>query len=420
MQPNNRYTMLMTSVGEKLWEAINNDKVRVILLPGGTRSSKTYSIMQCLHLYMSRSKRRVIACRAVQVWLRISILNDWKNRFLYQSNLFACYQELKSPPLYTLKQTSSTLEFCGLDEAQKVHGVAGDLVWFNEAMEVEQEVFKQILQRCEGKVILDYNPSEDEHWVYDLTKRDDCIVIHSTYKDNPFLPDSIIREIEAHEDTPFNRAQGTVSEYHWQVYGLGLPAKKTGLIYSYTIIDEYPADAEFLGYGLDFGFYPDPSACAKVGFYNGKIVIDELFYERELNNVRIAEHPDYPSIQQYFEDSNIYRRDDIIADSAAKTSINELKTAGYNVYGVQKYAGSVEDGIRLLQQYCPVYVTKRSLNLIREMKNYTWKIDPFTNKPTNKPIDKFNHLLDLVRYVVQTKKVVPKYKGAKVRIIKYD
>jgi len=401
----NEYDLYITPVGERLLDAINNPDIKIILMPGGTRSSKTYSIMQNIHIYLSSHiHARIMAWRAKQTWVRLSILHDWENEFLKKSGLFDQYKHIKIPPVFTLQQTGSTLEFSGLDEPQKVHGVAADLHWINEAMEADQEPFKQLLQRSRGKFILDYNPSEEEHWVYDLAKRNDCIVIHSTYKDNPFLQDSIVREIEAYEDTPFNRSQGTVSEYHWKVYGLGLPAVKEGLIYTYEVIPEWPADAELWGYGLDFGFHPDPAAFAKIGFFNGRVVLDEKFYQYNLNNVIIRENPDYPSIQKNFQELNIGRRERIIADKAAKTSINELKVAGYNVEGVDKYPGSVLDGIKLTKQYCPLLITEASLNSIKEVKNYTWIKDPKTGKFTNTPIDKFNHILDLTRYVVQTKK----------------
>ena len=401
---NNLTTLKITTLGEKLYHALRSPDVKIILLPGGTRSGKTYAIMQNIHLYMAEHPRtRATAWRSRQTWVRLSILNDWEREFLGKSALSHQYKSVKTPPLYTLTQTQSTLEFSGLDDPQKVHGVASDLIWINEAVETELETFRQLLQRCKGKIIMDYNPSEENHWVYELEKRPDCVVIHSTYKDNPFLPDTTVREIEAYEDTPFNRANGTVSDYHWQVYGLGLPSKKEGLIYTYNILKEYPQEANDWGYGLDFGFYPDPAAFARVGFYDGKVIIDELFYEYGLNNVRINDKPEYPSIQEHFEKLNIKRKDKIIADSAAKTSINELKTAGYNIHPVQKYAGSVDDGIKLLQQYSPLYITETSVNLKRELDNYTWIKDPLTGRYQNKPIDKYNHLLDLIRYVVQTK-----------------
>lgn len=397
--------MLLTNVGERLLDALLDPKIRIILMPGGSRSSKTHSIMQCIHIMMLKNYLyRIIACRAKQTWIRLSILNDWENEFLLKNDYHKLYNSTKLPPVYESKITKSKLEMIGLDDPQKAHGVAGDLLWLNEAIEIEQESFKQLNQRNRGKIILDYNPSEEEHWIYELQKRDDCIVIHSTYKDNPFLPDAIVREIEAYEDTPFNRGQGTVSEYHWSVYGLGLAAKKEGLIFpKFEIIKEFPKEARRLGYGLDFGFFPDPAAFGEVGLFNGRLVFDELFYENGLNNIIVPERLDVPSIQLRFQEVGITKYDDIIADSAAKSNINELKTVGYNVEPVVKYQGSVKDGIDLMNKYAPFYVTERSVNAIKELKNYTWKKDSATGKFTNEPIDKFNHLMDLFRYVAQTK-----------------
>lgn len=399
------YEMHITPVGEKLLDAINDPNIKIILMPGGTRSSKTFSIMQNIHIFLSSNiHSRVMAWRAKQTWVRLSILHDWQNEFLIKSGLLGQYKHIKIPPTFTLYQTNSTLEFSGLDEPQKVHGVAADLHWINEAMEADQEPFKQLLQRSRGKFILDYNPSEEEHWVYDLQKRRDCIVIHSTYKDNPFLPESIIREIEAYEDTPFNRSQGTVSEYHWNVYGLGLASKREGLIFpEFEIIKEWPVEAKMLGNGLDFGFYPDPAAFGREGLLNGRLVLDEYFYENGLNNIIIPGREELPSIQGRLQELKISKREDIIADSSAKSNINELKSVGYNIYPVAKYPGSVIDGIELMKNYQPFYVTERSVNTIRELKNYTYIKNPATGLFLKEPIDAYNHLIDLFRYIAQTK-----------------
>lgn len=402
--------VLITPVGEKLFDALRDPSVKIILMPGSSRSSKTYSIMQNIHLLMlERPNLRVTAWREKLTWARVSIMSDWERKFVIPSGYAKLYNSTKVPPVWTMKQTGSTLEFSGLDDPQKVHGVASDIVWINEAIEAEKATVQQLLQRLEGKAIFDYNPSEEEHWVYELEKRDDCVKIHSTYKDNPFLHDTVVKEIEAYEDTPFNRQQGTVSEYHWQVYGLGLPAKREGLIYpDWEIIDEWDQSARLLGYGLDFGFHPDPAALGRVGLLNGRLILDEMMYKTDLNNVIIKGREDLDSIQANLINLGIRRGTEIIADSAAKTSISELKAVGYRVEPVKKYPGSVIDGVNKMNNYAPFYVTSRSLNAIRELKNYIYLKDHnglFVKDSLNKlvPIDNYNHLLDLFRYVVQTK-----------------
>lgn len=364
---------------------------------------------------LERPNLRVTAWREKLTWARVSIMSDWERKFVIPAGYMHLYNSTKVPPVWTMKQTGSTLEFSGLDDPQKVHGVASDIVWINEAIEAEKATVQQLLQRLEGKAIFDYNPSEEEHWVYELEKRDDCVKIHSTYKDNPFLPDTVVKEIEAYEDTPFNRQQGTVSEYHWQVYGLGLPAKREGLIFpEFEIIKEWPEECRLLGHGLDFGFYPDPAAFGRVGLLNGRLVLDELFYETGLNNIIASGREDVPSIEGKFRKLGITHRDEIQADSAGKSNINELCTAGYNVVGVKKYPGSVNDGIELMQKYMPFYVTERSVNTISELKNYTRKKDKVSGKFLSDPIDSYNHLIDLYRYVVQTKLNKPKFRYSKL------
>jgi phage terminase large subunit len=412
------YDIYLTPVGKKLYDAINSPGIKIILMPGGTRSSKTYSIMQNIHLFLSRNtNRRVTAWRDKQTWVRLSILNDWEREFIAKSSLAQLYRSTKTPPVYTLIQTNSTLEFSGLDDPQKVHGVAGDLCWINETVEANPETFKQLLQRSRGKIILDYNPSEEESWVYDLEKRSDTVTIHSTYRDNPFLPETTIREIEAYEDTPFNRSQGTASQYHWQVYGLGLPAKKEGLIYpGYEIIKQWPEEARHLGYGLDFGFHPDPAAFGRAGLLNGRAVLDEIIYETKLNNIIIPGREELPSIQSKLRENSISGRDLIIADSAGKSNISELKAVGYNIEAVKKYPGSIIDGIELMKKYQPFYITERSINTIKEIKNYTYKKNETTGRYTKDPVDKYNHLLDLYRYIFQTTLIKPVLHRPKIHL----
>lgn len=416
-----RTRILLTPVGKKLYDALGDPRIKIILMPGGTRSGKTYAIMQCIHLMMiMQPQLRATAWRAKQTWIKLSILNDWERKFLGACDLRGLYKATKTPLMYTMKATGSTLEFSGLDDPQKAHGVASDIHWINEAIEAEELTFRQLLQRCEGKIIMDYNPSEEEHWVYNLARRNDCVTLHSTYLDNPFLPDTVIKEIEAYEDTPANRQQGTVSKYHWQVYGLGKAARREGLIFpQYEVIKEFPAHARFLGYGLDFGFYPDPVAFGRVALADGKLVLDECIYENGLNNIVIPGKEHIPSIEGRFRELGISRSEFIVADSAAKTSISELCHVGYNVHPVQKYAGSVKDGISLMQKYMPFQVTERSANTIRELKNYTWTRNPHTGLFLNEPIDKFNHLIDLYRYVVQTKISSPRINKPKVSVTRY-
>ena len=400
-----------SSVFETLWEAIQAGSYRVVLLKGGSRSGKTWAIIQSLILMANQGKYRITTWREKRTWCKATCYRDFV-AYLKSINLYNQRSHNQSDLIYSIEQSS--IEFNGLDDAQKLHGLTQDISWINEAVEATKNDFDQLEMRTRKLMILDCNPTEEESWVYELEKRPDVLVLHSTQKDNPFLEQSIRNKILSYEPTDTNIKQGTADEYKWQVYGLGLAARREGLIYpNWEIVKDWPAEARLLGHGLDFGFFPDPVAFARVGLMDGRLVIDEQLYENDLNNIRISERPELPSIQQRFEELGIARRAQIVADSAAKVSISELKGAGYNVIPVHKYPGSVKEGIELTQKYMPFYITETSLNTIKELKNYTWKKNFSTGLFLKDPIDDFNHILDLVRYVVQTFAGRPRTTGGK-------
>lgn len=385
-------------VFEQLWQAIVSKKYRVLVLQGGSRSGKTTAIIQVLILLAYQKRRRITIWRLKRSWIKPSVYADLVT-YLQQVGLYSRPDHGQSEMTYAL--SDSIIEFGGLDDAQRLHGLTQDIAWLNEAIEVDKNSFDQLEMRTRDLIILDYNPSEEDNWVYDLAKRSDVCMIHSTQKNNPFLPAPIRRKIMSYEPTPHNIRLGTADEYKWKVYGLGLPAQREGLIFpTYELIPNFPEEARSLGYGLDFGFYPDPAAFAHVGIFNGRLIVDELFCETDLNNIRIAERPELPSIQHRLEEYGISRRDGIVADSAAKAAISELRGVGYNIQPVAKYPGSVADGLELMQQYAPFYATERSLNFIRELKNYSRRKDYVTGRFLKEPIDAHNHTVDLVRYVV--------------------
>lgn len=385
---------------DKLWEAINSHRYRVIVLIGGSRSGKTWAIIQCLILLALQKKRRITSWRLKRTWTKATIYKDFTG-YLKSTEIYDKNDHNQSDLTYSLNE--STIEFGGLDDAQKLHGLTQDIAHLNEGMEATKNDFDQIEMRTNELIIIDCNPTEEEHWIYELAKRDDVLIIPSTFKDNAFIEEPVRRKILSYEPTEFNIRQGTADEYKWSVYGLGIAAKKEGLIFpNYEIIKDWPEEAKLLGHGLDFGFFPDPVAFGRVGLFNGRLVLDEQLYETKLNNIIIKGREEVPSIQGRLNEIGITRSNKIVADSAAKSNINELQTVGFTIDPVKKYPGSVKDGIELMQNYAPFYITERSVNTIREVKNYTYIKNFATGTFTKEPIDDFNHLIDLYRYVVQT------------------
>ena len=369
---------------------------RVIALVGGSRSGKTWALMQLLLIIGSGHERhRITIWRLKRTWVKPTVYND----FIGLLKKYDLYNKINlNETELRYKLYNSNFEFGGLDDSQKLHGLTSDFVWINEAIEAGKDDFDQLEMRCTGTMFIDCNPTEEESWVYDLKKRDDVVFLHSTHLNNAFLPKEVRRKILGYEPTPANIALGTADTYKWSVYGLGLAAKREGLIFKdYEIIKVWNNDIKFIGIGLDFGFYPDPTAAIRVGLLNGRLVLDELFYE---NKLQVGEHSESASIESRLRENGVKDYMLIIADNSAQAAIMELKNKNFNIKATTKYPGSIIDGIELMLRYAPFYVTERSLNAIDELKKYTRKKDFASGRFLKEPIDAYNHLIDAARYVV--------------------
>ncbi len=232
-------------------------------------------------------------------------------------------------------------------------------------------------------MIGDFNPTA-EFWLEKfLSYYGEHVVIKSNYLNNPFLPEEEKKRIElrAKLDANFRRTHVDVE------YGC-----LEGLIFdNWKQVDEMPGNLDWELRGMDFGFTNDPTALVHVGFKDGELWLDEEEYSTGL----LAS-----DLVKLFGRLGISTQDEIIADNKPET-IFELRRAGFNVRAAYKPAGSIVAGIDVMKRY-RLNVTKRSLNLIRELRNYMWKLDS-SGKPLNEPIDKFNHALDAVRYAVMAK-----------------
>lgn len=378
---------------------ITNAGTRIIVNEGSSRSTKTYSIIQYLIGDALKRPQKITITRAKLTWLKATVLPDF---FAILENHFGLYNPRnhhKAEHIYQLR--GSEFHFVGLDEPQKLHGRKQDKVWINEAIEAKKKDFNQLALRTTDQLLLDYNPSTDTHWIYDsVIPRDDCTFIKSTYKDNPFLEPAIVAEIERLELTPYNIEMGTADEVAWKIYGLGERATQRGLIFGDSkIVDEMPPleDCKKRFFGLDFGYTNDPTALIEVRLAYGELWLRELIYERGLTNIKNPNNVHQPSIQGRFEEVGIdKRRDKVWADSAEPKSIQDLRNCGYNVSPVKKGQDSVREGIDTMKRY-KINIVKSSVNLIKERNNYKWAEDK-DGRPTNKPIDAFNHGWDGSRY----------------------
>jgi phage terminase large subunit len=330
--------------------------------------------------------------------LRISVMRDFFD-ILKNLDLYNVESHNKTENTYLLNNT--LIEFFSIDDAQKRRGSKRDILFINEANELTYEDFFQLNIRTTNQIFLDFNPSE-QFWYNDkLQNRDDLTIIHSTYKDNPYLNPEQINEIE--------RLQFTDLQYY-QIYALGEFAGGMDLVYQYIPIDDIPVDsAKLVGLGMDYGFTNDPTTLVEVWKDNDSIYLNELLYERNLTNQDIADKLSEYGVDRYIE---------IIADSAEPKSIEEIRRMGFNIKPAQKGPDSILNGIDILKRK-RIHVTKQSVNLIKELNNYKWITDKNGNK-LNKPVDAFNHALDAVRYVALNKMKVDNQGRYNISIVNSD
>ena len=380
-----------TPVFEGVYDFLHSD-YKGLILEGSSRSSKTWSICQALWLYGYHNPNlNMLACRAKYTWIRQSIWATYKN--MLQTH--GLPSKLSLSP-FRAQINSSYLDFGGLDNAQKMHGLETDLFWFNEAIEADMDSFDQLEQRQtnKGKWILDYNPSTDEHWIYDkVLKRDDVLYIHSTYKDNPFCPIPARKKIESYEPTEDNIRQGTADLYKWQVYGLGQRARREGAVFeNWTTCKELPKDYKWECWGIDFGYTHDPTTIIQVRYSEGELWIKEHFYQ-PIKTLDL--------LKSKLTKLRLTRSNEIVADSADKLAIGELRKM-FRVYESVKGKDSIKNGIDTLKRY-KINITEDSLNTIKEFKNYAYKKDFKKEKWESEPMDDYNHVIDPLRYIAQRK-----------------
>lgn len=351
-------------------------KKKIRAVQGGTSASKTISILQDLIDLAQRDKVPTLTSIVSESipQLRKGCIRDFK-KILKEHNYWKQSSWLETPKIYTF-ESGSEIEFFGADQSEKLRGGRRDRLFINEANNVKFEAFEELEVRTKECCYLDWNPT-NEFWFYTEVKdkRTDIDHIVLTYKDNEALSKEIIDSIEQRK----NR------KGWWKVYGEGQLGEVEGIIYrDWTIIDEIPHEARLEGYGLDFGYTNDPTGIVAIYKYNGGFIFDEIAYQKGLSN------------KQIFDIFDNQKRAMVIGDSAEPKSIDELKLYGLNIFPATKGPGSVSHGIQFVQdQRCSI--TRRSVNLIKEYRNYLWKTDR-NGKIINEPEGNFNHLMDGIRY----------------------
>lgn len=358
---------------------------RTISAQGSSRSSKTYNIVLFLCLYLlEHANTRLSVVRKTLPAIRGSVLYDFKD-ILIRLGIWADANFNKSEMIYTFPN-GSFVEFFSTDQEQKLRGRKRDILFVNEANELSFVEWQQLAMRTAQFKILDYNPSfSEDHWINKLNEESGVYHFVTTYRDNPFLEQTIIDEIESLR---------TKSPTLWQIYGLGKRAIVEGIVFPrIEQVAEFPdwCKSEFIG--IDFGYTNDPTAIVKVGYAVNAddeecLFIDEICYRTRMTTGDICDA------------LRPYRNMTIDAESADPRLIDEIHKSGARIYPVKKGTGSIEAGIARMQTF-RIFVTARSLNVLKEFRNYTYAQDK-EGRWLNIPIDAYNHAIDAVRYVVMS------------------
>lgn len=407
-----------TPVFMRNWQAEES----IVINRGGTRSSKSYSICQQLlvwlltgqiteNKYIHHGVASVV--RKFGATLDRTILRDFKDVIdTFGHAHMIEYNITKREFKYSDQMGTRIVEFFGADDQQKIRGSKRQILYCNEANELNWDTeFFQLRMRTTEKIIIDFNPDSEFVWIKteledkkDITKEDGtpmipggCKVLVSTFRDNPFLEPLIVQQIEMmkYEDP-----------IKWRVYGEGEYGITEGMVFSkYDITQKIPEGAKFLGYGLDFGYSNDPTVLIGGWVADGELYVKEIFRKVGMTNQDIALELGLHSVN---------KTDEIYADSSEPKSIEELSRMGWSISGVTKGRDSIRVGIDIMKRY-QIWIHYLSEDLIKEFRGYRWDTDK-DGKPLSpeRPKGGQDHGIDGVRYLCMAKLAKPQYRKYKI------
>jgi phage terminase large subunit len=359
------------------------------VIQGGTSAGKTLAILAVLIDIAAKKKTEISVVSESIPHLRRGAIKDFAKVMQWTGRWVA---DRWNKTLLTYHfANGSIIEFFSADSEARLRGARRQVVYINEANNIDFESYYQLAIRTSEAIYIDFNPTH-EFWAHtEVLPEQDAELIILTYNDNEALPDTIKRDIE------LNRTKAETSAYWanwWKVYGLGQVGTLQGAIYEdFEVVEGIDVSrAKFVALGLDWGFSNDPTALVAIYRQGDCLLIQELLYSTGLTNQDIADK---------LRSLGITRAWEIVADSAEPKSIEEIYRLGFNIKPAEKGPDSVRNGIDILKRF-KLQVTKDSTNLIKELRSYTWATDK-EGKNTGVPIDSFNHACDAMRYVALNK-----------------
>ena len=376
--------MQTTRVFDEIAKAYR-DGLRGVDSRGGTRSTKTYSALQFLvFLAVGLACKKLISVVSETLpHLKKGAIRDFEEILQHEGIIAGSLRDDSrwnaTDRVFTFAN-GTIIEFFSADSPGKVHGPSRDILFINEGQNIRWETANQLMIRTREFVIVDYNPTH-EFWAHTELATDPRFrTIVSTYKDNPFLTEAQIADIE----------KGKKNAAWWRVYGLGLTGQLEGVIYTFEQIDRMPDDAGLVRIGgLDYGFTNSKTAGVEVlaDIRRKALYVDEMFYGSGMHNFDII-----AALNAHGFPKGGPR---LYADCAEPKANSEIKLAGFNVWPSDK-GKEITFQISWMQGW-DLYVTKTSTNVIKELRNYIWDTDRDGNR-LNQPIKEYDHAMDAMRY----------------------
>jgi phage terminase large subunit len=355
------------------FEHLLDSKQRVTHHIGGTRSGKSYGIIQYLIFEVLQTPQTITIVRKTIPSLKKTVMKDFKD-IMQGLGLWSDESMNIADRIYTMSNRGQ-IQFINTDDPDKLRGLKSDILFIDEANEVDEDAYFQLSIRTTGKIILAYNPTVSPYsW---LRQMQDCERHTTNYKDNPYLPKEMVKSIEDLQ---------TKNPKLWKIYGLGENAANDKAIYQFEVVDDF--DAEFVAFGLDWGYGGDELALVAVFKDGENLYLEDLIYEKGMVMKDIADRLEKLGINKSYE---------IFCDSSEPRSIEELYRCGFNAKAVKKGPDSIRFGISVIQNY-KLHILKTSTNLINEMYGYQYATDKH-GYTTDTPEGGLDHLLDAMRYV---------------------
>lgn len=376
---------------------MDNPAEKVFVLRGGQGASKTITVLELIIQSLMTSEKEATVLSSELSKMKRTVIRDYK-KICKDWGIIQRSEDFNKSESKHEYPNESYLDFLGADVTDVGKGFRRDILYINEADKLNIDTAIEFISRCD-LVIIDYNPNK-LFWGDEFINDHNFITL--TFEDNEFLSESEVKSILEYKqkgfynpDLPFDllfKEANIKSKYwanRWKVYGLGMVGSLDGVVFeNWKIVDEIPATAKLISYGLDFGFTNDPSAGGAMYQEGDNLYFDEMFYETGMLNSDIINR---------WNSLGVSKSANMVGDSAEPKSIEEIRRAGFRIQPAKKGADSIKASIDLLQKY-NIFITRRSNNLKNELERYIWKVDT-SGKSLNEPVDRDNHAIDgIMRY----------------------